>query len=61
MAKDFSDITVSVVLKANHGKTIHPNSGLSLLMQKVREAFRGVEFVVYSSGSKAWVYYPNEP
>jgi len=61
MAKDFNDVTVSVMLKDNNGNTMSPNSGLSLLMQKVREAFRGVEFVVYSGGKKAWVYYPDEP
>jgi len=61
MAKDFNDVTVSVLLKENNGNTMAPNSGLSLLMQKVREAFRGVEFVVYSGGNKAWVYYPDEP
>jgi len=61
MAKNFSDVTVSVMLKENNGNTIPPTSGLSLLMQKVREAFRGVEFVVYNSGKKAWVYYPDEP
>ncbi len=61
MAKNFSDVTVSVMLKDNNGNAMSPNSGLSLLMQKVREAFRGVEFVVYSGGKKAWVYYPDEP
>ena len=61
MAMNFSEVTVSVMLKKNNGNTIAPNSGLSLLMQKVREAFRGVEFVVYSGGNKAWVYYPDEP
>ena len=62
MAKNFSDVTVSYLLKnRNDGNAMSPNSGLSLLMQKVREAFRGVEFVVYNGGKKAWVYYPDEP
>ena len=60
-AGDFSKMTVRAMLKKNSGSTVSPNSGLSLLMQKVREAFRGVEFVVFSGGHKAWVYYPDEP
>ena len=53
MSMNFSDVTVSVLLKKNDGNVLSPNSGLSLLMQKVREAFRGVEFVVYGGGRKA--------
>ncbi len=61
MAKDFSDMTVSLLSKNYKDKNKYtPVGGLSVFMNKVREAFRGVEFILVNN-NRAWVYYPNEP
>jgi hypothetical protein len=60
MAKDFNDMTVSLLSENYKDKNFTPVGGLSVFMNKVREAFRGVEFILVNN-NRAWVYYPNEP